>query len=252
MTKEEAIALLKGPYSRELRRIATDYTSVIFWAERPSGDHDPRIGNGSVFFLDLGHGAFVVTADHVFQGYLNRKLERPNLVCQLGNITFDPEAALIDRNRDLDIATFRIDEGDLAKDGKIAHHPADWPPKPPDQGKGVFFTGFPRVYWSELRPDAFEWGSYFGISVATSVTDDYVASQFDRDEMVDIFGTGLPPAGQWLGGLSGGPIWTLVETEIFSWRLAGVIHEYSREFEILFAKRPDRLKPDGRLLPSPE
>jgi len=86
-----------------------------------------------------------------------------------------------------------------------------------------------------------------GVTVATSVTDDYVASQFDRADMVDIFGTGLPPERQWLGGLSGAPLWTLVETKIFSWRLAGVIYEYSTEFEILYARRSDRLKPDGRL-----
>ena len=220
---------------------------MIFWAQPVDRDRDPRIGNGSVFFLDLGHGALVVTADHVLQGYLDRRVERPNLACQIGNIPFDPEASLIDRDPDLDIATFRINDRDLAKEGKIAHRPATWPPKPPDQGKGVFFTGFPRVYWSELRPLVFEWGSYFGISVATSVTDGYIATQFDRNEMVDISGTGLPPGGQWLGGLSGGPLWTLVETEIFSWRLAGVIHEYSSDFAILFAKRPDRLRPDGRL-----
>ncbi|MBI4001058.1 MAG: hypothetical protein HY348_04665 [Nitrospira defluvii] len=250
MTKDEAIALLKGPYSREMRKVATDYTSVIFWADRPGQGCDTRIGNGSVFFLDLGEGTFAVTADHVFQGYLDRKAERADLVCQIGNNLFDPEASLIDRDRKLDIATFRVDERTLAKDGKIPHRPllAAWPPKPPDQGKGVFFSGFPRMYWSELRPLTFEWGSYFAITVATSVTDDYVASQFERSDMVDAFGSGLPPAGQWLGGLSGAALWTLVETELFSWRLGGVIYEYSSDFEILFARRPDRLKADGRLL----
>jgi hypothetical protein len=247
MTKDEAIRLLKGPYGHEMQKIATDYTSVIFWADR---DRDTRIGNGSVFFLDLGQGTFAVTADHVVQAYLDRKAERPDVICQIGSIAFDPEARLIDRDRHLDIATFRVDYRELRKDGKIAHHPptAVWPPKPPDPGKGVFFAGFPRVYWSELHPRTFEWGSYFAITVATSVTDDHVASQFDRSEMVDILGTGLPPEGEWLGGLSGAPLWALVETELFSWRLAGVIYEYNSNFEILFARRPDCLKLDGGLL----
>jgi len=247
MTKDEAIAVLKGPYGRELQKVATDYTSVLFWAEHPAGERGPRIGHGSVFFLDLGYGILAVTADHVFQAYLDRKGEGSNLVCQIGKVRFDPEARLIDHDRNLDIATLRIEERDLTNEGKIAHRPATWPPKPPDQGKGIFFAGFPGVYRRELGPLELEWGSYFGISVATSVTDQYVAAQFERTEMVDILGTGLPPEGEWLGGLSGGPMWTLVETEIFSWRLAGVIYEYSSDFEILFARRPDRLRPDGRL-----
>ncbi len=250
MTKDEAVALLKGPYGREIAKIATDYTFVIFWAAPGDGSGDTRIDNGSGFFLDCGEGTFAVTADHVLQGYLERKRHEPGLICQIGNVHFEPEARLIDRDPNLDIASFRIDEREIAIDGKLAHRPdpAKWPPKPPEPGKGIFFAGFPGVYRSQRGPLAFEWGSYVGVTVATSVTDDYIACQFDREEMVDMFGTGLPPEKQWLGGLSGAPFWTLVETAIFSWRLGGVIYEYNSEFEILYARRLDRLGPDGCVL----
>ena len=83
----------------------------------------------------------------------------------LWNVSFDPEARLIDRDADLDIATFRIEEQELAVDGKIAHQPpiASWSPKPPDRGKGVFFAGFPRVHWTRRGPLEFEWGCYVGL-----------------------------------------------------------------------------------------
>jgi hypothetical protein len=44
-----------------------------------------------------------------------------------------------------------------------------------------------------------------------------------REDMVDMFGTGTLRRRRSLGGLSGAPLWTLVQTNIFSWRLAGVI-----------------------------
>jgi hypothetical protein len=170
-------------------------------------------------------------------------------MCQIGNVLFAPEPRLIDRDSSLDVATFRIDEHEVAADGKVVHKPdpATWPPKPPEIGKGTFFAGFPREYRSQNGPRTFEWGSYFGVAVATSVTDQYIAYQFDRSEMVDIFGTGLPPEKQWLGGLSGAPLWTLVQTNIFSWRLGGVIYQYNSEFELLYARRSDCIARDGRL-----
>ncbi len=56
MTRNEAVDLLKGPYGREIGKIATDYTSVIFWAVPYAGSGETSIGNGSVFFLSSGKG----------------------------------------------------------------------------------------------------------------------------------------------------------------------------------------------------
>lgn len=248
-TKNEAVALLKGPYGREIANVATSYTSVIFWGTLNPHSGDTQIGNGSVFFLDCGEGVFAVTADHVYQAYLERKELEPNLICQIGNVPFAPETRLIDQDPILDVATFRIDEREIVADGKVVHRPgpSTWPPKPPEIGKGVFFAGFPRVHRSQNGPRTFEWGSYIGVTTATSVTDQYIACQFDRQEMVDMFGTGLPPEKQWLGGLSGAPLWTLVQTDIFSWRLGGVIYQYSSEFEILYARRSGCIARDGHL-----
>ena len=151
------------------------------------------------------------------------------------------------------MATFRIEEREVKADGKVVHrvHPDHWPPKPPDAGKGVFFAGYPKVYREVQTHSKVKWGTYVGVLTATSISERHIVCQYDRDEMVDMFGTGIPPVGQWLGGLSGAPLWTLVEASVFSWRLGGVLYEFGPEswpeFEILYARRPDCLLADGRL-----
>ncbi len=245
--REQGIALLKGPYGREIGNLASAYTSVLFWF---APGETPQINHGCIFFLDLGRGPFAVTANHVYEAYLERRRAEVDLWCQIGNRCFVPEDRLIDHNPDLDLATFRMEEREISADGKIVHRvdPTGWPPKPPDLDKGVFFAGYPQVHRKTHGAHQVEWGTHVGVLTATSVRERDVICQFHREEMVDMFGTGVPPQGQWLGGLSGTPLWTLVQTAIFSWRLAGILYQFGGDFEIIYARRPDSILPDGHLL----
>lgn len=249
MNKGEEIAILKGPYPHQMREIASHYTSVIFWGRINDDGTEQEMRNGSIFFLDCGEGPFAVTANHVYEKYLLGKREDPEIMCQIGNVKFLPEDRLIGRNSALDVSTFRVTQDEIRRDGKVAYttRRSDWPLPPPQVGKGVFFTGFPRVYRNRIGTNRFEWRSYFAILTADSVSEWQVACQFHREDMIDLFGTGMPPPGEPLGGLSGAPLWTLVQTNIVSWRLAGVICEYNENLEVLFARRVDWLAPDGTL-----
>src|SRR5713226_1491299 len=100
-TKDEAVALLKGHYGREIANVATSYTSVLFWGSLDPRRGDTQINNGSVFFLDCGEGVFAVTADHVYEAYLKRKQQESKIICQIGNVPFAPENRLIDRDSNL-------------------------------------------------------------------------------------------------------------------------------------------------------
>ena len=102
MDKNEAISLLKGKYGRAISNLASSYTSAIFWISEAS---NVKVGNGSIFFIDCGNGPFAVTADHVYEGYLKSKKTDPFLRCQIGSVPFVPENRLIDRDKELDIAT---------------------------------------------------------------------------------------------------------------------------------------------------
>ena len=93
--RDEAVALLKGPYGREIANVATNYTSVMFWGALDLRLGNTHIGNGSVFFLACGEGTFTVTADHVYEAYLERKKQEPKILCQIGNVPFAPESGLM-------------------------------------------------------------------------------------------------------------------------------------------------------------
>ena len=228
-------------------KIASNYTSAIYWIS----PRERKINNGSIFFLDCGSGPFAVTADHVYQGYLDSRDRDSKTKCQIGNLPFSPIERLIDRDKELDIATFTIDEKEIEVDKKTVHR-ADftkWPPKPPDVEKGIFFAGYPGSNRTIEAKNGItvNFGTYFSILVATSVNDKYIACHYERDEIISMFDDSVLPAHQNLGGLSGAPLWTLVQTSIFSWRLGGIIYQFNPEFELLYARRPDSLLTDGRI-----
>lgn len=247
MKQKDAIELLKGQYGREIANVASSYTSAFYWISPKIR----KINNGSIFFLDFGAGPFAVTADHVYQGYLDTKENDPLTKCQIGNSVFSPIERLIDRDKDLDIATFSIEKKDIEFDNKTVHivDINSWPPKPPDVGKGIFFAGYPGGERTVQIKNGFEinFGTYVGVLVATTVKDRDIICQYERDEIINMFGDSALAYPQNLGGLSGAPLWTLVQTHIFSWRLGGIIYEFSEQFELLYARRPDCLLSDGRI-----
>ncbi len=69
------------------------------------------------------------------------------------------------------------------------------------------------------------------------------------DQVTDVYGRGLPPRNTEFGGMSGGPVLTMLEKAgIVSRALAGVIYESSAYFEILRAVRADVIDPKGEQL----
>src|SRR5271154_292366 len=89
-------------------------TAVLYW----HADGGPVLHNGSMFFLDTKKALFGVTARHVYEGYLRAREQGP-MTCQIGNLVFDPTERLIDLGRDVDIATFRVTEQEIAELGRL-------------------------------------------------------------------------------------------------------------------------------------
>jgi hypothetical protein len=53
-----------------------------------------------------------------------------------------------------------------------------------------------------------------------------ISSLIEREHLMDVLGTGLPPEKYNFGGMSGGPMLTVVEHKgIRGWRLAGVLYD---------------------------
>lgn len=208
-----------------------------------------------MFFLDCGAGCFAVTAAHVYEGYLAAKGAQARLVCQVGDVSFDPAAALIDCDLDIDIATFRFSAEQVQEAGKVVLTGCQpsWPPYTPQVDRGVVFAGFPGIERRWIARRAINWGIYTGGTVASSVSERDVSCAFERDHWIDVMGTGLPPEGYDMGGISGGPMLMIVERGgLRSYCLAGVVYQGPNPdgidgFEAVRARRAHFILPDGRL-----
>jgi len=249
MQNKDAVALAKKVLRKEVLKTAASYVAPFFW-DNNDEDGSGVLHNGSIFFLDCGEEVFAVTANHVYQGYRTRKEKHPSTTCQIMNLPYDPENRLIDYYSEYDIATFRISEEEVENIGKaiLTGSQSTWPPEPPVAGKGVFFAGYPGKARLYSHPNKVDFGLYMASTIAQTVNNRHISCQFDRDNMEDTMGNGLPPQGYDLGGLSGAPLITVVETNnLWTWRLGGVIYEASPRLEIIFASRADFILSDGRL-----
>src|SRR5437763_1156098 len=107
---------------------AAHHISYFRWNRRTLIIGQTATSNGSCFFIDFSGQLFLVTAAHVYDGYLADKAKSgtANIVCHVENIPFDPEARLRGYNRDLDIATFEFSYDDLIRMGKQAVSGSPW------------------------------------------------------------------------------------------------------------------------------
>jgi len=242
--------LLNG-MGTELLQLGLEFAVPLWWGfETQDGTYGLR--NGSAFLVDHDHGIFAVTAAHVFREYCEAKRTARSIGCQLGNALVDPETALIGCRDDLDIATFRVSEATAKQIDKriVRPDPPNWAPLCPATRNFAFFAGFPaQTRWTP-SPQFFAAAPYFAMPPITSVTDHQIACRFDRDTMIDLGGSGLPPPGYDIGGVSGGPMLlpTLVGQGVI-WRFAGVITQAALGaiFEGVVAVRAHYVQPDGRI-----
>ena len=251
MTVEEmkALALKMGP---ALSDVASSYIAPINWTD-PTTTPTVVIDHATVFFVNTGKRIFAVTASHVYNAFLVQKAASPNIVCCIANRDFDLCTRVIADDPYVDIATFEISEREIRKIGKtvLTGSQNEWPPAPPQQGKGVFFAGYPSVARKILGPNEIEFGIYAANTVATEVTGDLINCQFNRKEWIDHLGLGLPEENYDLSGISGAPLLTLVENDgVMSWRLGGVIYCGPRGGEeMILARSAKFICGDGSIKP---
>jgi hypothetical protein len=130
----------------------------------------------------------------------------------------------------------------------------DWP-SPPKPGEQVMFCGFPAQERIVISAGEINFGFHSGMTAAASVTDHQITVRFEREFMIDQHGTGLPPLGYGLGGISGGPL--LVpdfRDGVWMWRLGGVIAQATEErpphevlIEMVVAHRAEYIQANGTI-----
>ncbi len=246
---DEAAArqLVKAGYGEVLQQVAIDCSAPIFWFD-PTQDKGERItNNGTVFFLNSGARMFGVTAAHVVEGYRQERQANPELRCQIYSVSFPLEQRVISVSSDLDLATLDVKPGEIEEMGKVIHEPAcAWPPGLPQSGRGVFFAGFPGGQREEGSRNVI-WGQASALVPVTDVQPDRLHIVFERAFWVPNDNAVLPPEDVRWGGISGGPVFAIIEGNVVTWYIAAVISQILKGYEILRATPITFIQADGRI-----
>jgi hypothetical protein len=261
LSREEAIAIMKGGLGEAELALATSFCAPLYWINRPDR-RQIEVRNGSAFFVDAGNGPFGVTAHHVVKKWQEHR-ENGCGPLRLGgegtSVEFYYEDRQIAFHAGLDIATFEMTAEEIKRIGKIAitGTQSSWPPKPPTVDRGIYYCGFPQIETRQLSLQKVEFGSLRGSGVATSVNDRDVVTMIEREYLIPAGSRPAPPENFDFGGISGGIMMTVVEGRLRSWALAGMIYEGPSTsddpneaipgFEIIRSRRADFLKADGTL-----
>lgn len=253
MNLEEATTLLQGDFGKVLFHNARNYAIPLAWGIEERGEWK-ILSNGTAFMLDCGQGPFLVTAAHVYEGYLEAREQHTALQCQLGMLEFRLEERLICTlgHRVLDIATFRIEPDEIAAlEKQICVGPAPWPPRNAAEQDAVFFGGFPGVERRQTADDTINQGFYVALTPVSSSSQRHFGCAFERENWIDTLGHGIPAEDYDLGGVSGGPVLILNESEsgIFSWHIIGVVYNATNALgEIVLAHHVSSIRADGSLV----
>lgn len=242
-----------GPLGQEMAKFPLRFAKAIFFGIKPSIDEPITMNNGTITFVELEKQKIGITCSHVLEAYRKNNIDE-KYIFQIGHLEFDPLERIIDESSELDIVTIDLEGLDVTKSlngvpiGSEFFVPYYWPPKKINNSDYVAFGGFPgimRTYpsYNEIIFDS--WSN--GASQVTSVHDQYLICQFEREYWVESFnyyGYKGRDLGD-LGGLSGGPVF--IYRELY-WELIGIIYEFSQEFDLMYIRPMSLINKNGKIL----
>jgi hypothetical protein len=231
---------------------------------RPMLWHDPALffpktlNGGTCFFLKFEQAIIGLTANHVIQAFERAIAANPNIICQLGvSARFDLLQAVIDRDEERDIASFRVTPGLLSQIEAIALDCREnWPPPEPSISHAVSICGFPEI--SRLsRPnksaELLAWGTLAAIE---SISEREIVVTFDPERDRPTTLAPMPSLGFNLSGCSGGPmILHGLRNGLQRWFAVGLVIRGpsgvgtgdSAKFDIIRCTRIHVVNPDGSI-----
>jgi hypothetical protein len=235
LTIERAKELIRGDLGVMYRGIISRSCAPICWYRRRGGDAE-ILNSGTVTFVRTPKRLMAITAAHVVRGYeeIQATATLP-LQLQVMNAVLNLE--VIDISDVLDLATLAIDDKLLARTGKEVEPLTNWPPRLPQEGRGILLGGYPAADRLEPRPMELNWGLFTVLGIARRVIGDQITWVAERDHDVN---TDLPPNHR-LGGISGGPLIGLFETTNYLTYhvLSGIVTQAHQELENVIARRAD-------------
>lgn len=239
----------KKLYLAAVSALAQSMCAPFWWNIAGPRDKAARIlHNGTICYIDTGARRIGVTANHVYQQYLDdlERFGQPAIECQFAGSTIYPEQRLIARSASLDIATFDIPEVFVTaseRNPKTHHHPLKWPPTRLTTSNVVIYGGFPGVLREEKGAVAelpFQWvaGRIGDLSSQNIVLE----PKFETMAWQGTETNSNP------GGWSGGPVFRSVEDgPIARLEMVGFIYEFPMG-EAVLARHADVVLADGSLV----
>jgi hypothetical protein len=230
-----------------LSGLAGSMCAPFWWSLKRHGDERARIlHNGTICYLDTSTREIGVTANHVYERYLADLVKYGDapIECQFGGSTIYPERHAIAQSRKWDLATFQVPQVFIAAAHlrrRTQHHPSKWPPERARVGDVVLYGGYPGILREERGETAdlpFQWVS----GRVNDVGEESIVLEPEFAKM------------EWQGdkinedprGMSGGPVFRLVDDTIARLELVGFIHEFSFG-EAILARHADAVLADGAL-----
>lgn len=243
-TPEEAKKLVAGPAGVEFEKYPLKFSVPAYFGPPPQPGTPVTVNSGSASLLRLDGHLFALTCSHVLDGYRQR-LAEGKCIFQLGNCALDPVAQLEAEDAKLDYALIAVTEEQgkkIAKpegpfNGTFFNDPAKWPPGEVKVDDFVAFGGFPGELRQAKSFEQLSFGSFSsGASRITSVNEDYLVCQFEREFWVK---HGHEPEPKLIRGMSGGPVFAIrhgAGTDIMIYEFIGHIYLFSEDCELLYIR----------------
>jgi hypothetical protein len=223
-----------------------------------------RLDGASCFVLKFDTQLVGITANHVVEAFERAKDGNQRIACFLRTSGLDLLDAIIDRDRELDLATFEVTQTQLKECAATAVDCREqWPPPIPDQGREISFAGFPGEFGEPWPKHRIEFRSAVDVTHVEAVTERNVVAIYDpkRDRRI-VAAPAFPEIGGNWSGCSGGPVLMyFIRRGIIRWFPIALITEgpgkppaadWEQRGEMsnldqFILRRIDRIQMDGRI-----
>ncbi len=214
---------------RAILELAFRHTGAIIISSAPAAN--APLNSASCFLLNLEERVFLATAEHVFEETEKRLKGDPTLKWQVGQLVIDPRERISFREPKTDCLFLWLRRTEVALTGlPILSAAAGWPPPKLKPGDYVAVAGFPAYMRERLSTAAIQFDCMTAIYRVTTVGPAYCVCQWERKEYLNLLGSGVPPVGTELGGMSGGPV---LKIGPIAFPVVGLVSEFQTNLELL-------------------
>ncbi|MDP9179109.1 MAG: hypothetical protein M3O61_15635 [Gemmatimonadota bacterium] len=181
---------------------------------------------------------FIGTAWHVLAEYVNRKAEGLDVILVARDTPLEPpDVAFVDKPND--IAFLRLPKHKLPELEADAYDPGDrWPPRRVLVDDVVIFCGLPGYLRVESENSELLFGDFSICQPVTTVGRHHFVLHLERSNWESLGRGPLPAEDQFLGGLSGAPVFVMDD---LSYPLVGIVSSIGKTMPLLYVQSLDHL-----------